>query len=105
MHDLFSLPIVLEPVLDPFVVSFGFWFQLFFFLSQFVFSADRGTLGLIRTPFSESLVAAAKDLIVFRHFNFIDIVPAHIHLRAFYPLFLDPIKRHHRNIYKFTGFF
>jgi hypothetical protein len=63
-------------MLNLFVVSFGFWFQPFF-LSQFVFSANRRLPGLIKLPFSETSVAAVKDLIVFPQFNFIDIVLAH----------------------------
>jgi hypothetical protein len=92
MHDLFSLPIVLEPVLDPFVVSFGFWFQPFF-LSQFVFSADRRSPGLISVPFSEWSVAAVKDLIVFIRFHFADIVPAHIHLPSVLSAIPRPLQK------------
>jgi len=69
-------------MLDPFMAPLGFWFQPFF-LPQFVFSADRRLPGLIKLPFSESSVAAVKDLIAFIRFYFIDIVPAHINLRAF----------------------
>jgi hypothetical protein len=53
MHGLFSLPIVLDSMLDPFVVSFGSWFHPFF-VSQFVCSADGRPLGLIGVPTGES---------------------------------------------------
>jgi hypothetical protein len=60
---------------------------------------------LISAPFSESSVAAVKDLIVFIRFYFLDIVPAHIHLRTFDPLFLDNFKGFDSNNFIFTGFF
>ena len=104
IHGLFSLPIVLKPMLDLFVVSFGFWFHPLFSL-HFTFSADGRSLGLIKVFFSESSAAAVKDLIAFIRFNFIDIVPAHFHLRAFDPLFLDNFKGFDSNNFKFTGFF
>jgi len=60
---------------------------------------------LISAPFSESSVAAVKDLIVFIRFYFFDIVPAHIHLRTFDPLFLDNFKGFDSNNFIFTDFF
>ncbi len=104
MHGLLSLPIVFEPVLDLFVVSFGFWFHSFFW-SYFVFSADGRPPRLINVPFSVSSTAAVKTLIVLHQFNFFDIVPAHIHLQAFDPLFLDNFKGFDSNNIKFTEFF
>jgi hypothetical protein len=105
MHGSFSLPIVLKSLLDLFVVPFGFWFHPFFwvFFAQFVFAADRRPPGLISISISVSAVAATKNLVVFLHFSFVDIVPAHIHLRAFYPLFFDNFKGFDSNNFKFTG--
>jgi hypothetical protein len=103
-HGLFSLPIVLEPMLDLFVVSFGFWFHPFFTL-HFTFSADGRPLGLISVPFSESSSASVKDLIAFIRFNFIDIVLAHFHLRSFHALFLYNFKGFDINNFKFINFY
>ena len=101
------MPIELEPMLDLLVVSFGFWFHPFFFLPQFVFSADGRPFGLINVLFSELSASDVKDLIVFvfHHLSFVDFVSAHIHLRAFYLLFLDNFKGFDSNKFNFTGFF
>jgi hypothetical protein len=104
IYGLFSLPIVLEPMLDLFVVSFGFRFYPFFSL-HFTFSADGRPLGLISVSFSGSLAAAVKVLIAFIRFNFIDIVPAHFHLHAVDPLFLDNFKGFDSNNFKIIVFF
>ena len=102
MNGLFSLPIVFDPMLDLFMVSFGCWFCPFF-LSQSVFSADGRPPGLISLPFSESSVVAVKDLIVCLDFNFFDIVADHFHPRAFHPLFLDHFKGFNFNQFIFIG--
>jgi hypothetical protein len=99
MHGLISLPIVLEPMLDLFMVLFDFCFHPFF-LSPFVFSADRRPFGLISFPFSDSSVARVRDLIAF-----VDIILAHFHPRSFHLLFLDNFKGFDSNDFKFTGFF
>ena len=104
MHSLFSLPIVLDFMLDLFEVSFGFWFHPFF-LPQFVFSANRRPPGLISVSFGESSVSVVRVLIVFLDFNFFNIEPAHFHLRPFYPLFLDSLKWFNFDDLGFTGFF
>jgi hypothetical protein len=90
-------------MLDLFVVSFGFRFHPIFLL-HFTFSADGRPLGLISVPFRDSSSAAVKDLIAFIRFNFVDIVPAHFHLRAFDPLFLDNFKGFDSNKFKFIIF-
>jgi len=91
LHGLFSLPIVLDFMLDLFVVSFGFWFHVFF-LVPFVFSADRRPPGLINVPFIESLSATVHDPIAFLRFNLVSIVPVHTHLQDFpQSLFLNDL--------------